>query len=93
MKVAFDVDQTLIKKSWSGRDIPRFDVIELLYWFVDHGYQVFVWSGGGPDYASEWVEKLGLTNVAGVLSKDEYHGIDISVDDQDVELAKINIRV
>lgn len=93
MRIAFDVDGTLIRKSYTGRDVPRHDVIDLLNWFIDHGHTVFVWSGGGADYASEWVEKLGLETVAGILSKYEYHNIDLCFDDEEVELAKLNFRV
>jgi len=92
MRIAFDVDNTLIKKGIDGRDVPRYEVIELLQWFADQRHHVYVWSGGGFDYARDWAEKLGLYNV-GILSKDDTHNIDISVDDEDVELAKINIKV
>lgn len=93
MKIAFDIDCTLIQKDIHGRDVPRYDVIDLLRWFMDHGHYVHIWSGGGVAYARQWAEKLGLPIGVSVISKDEYHGMDISVDDEDVVLAKINIKI
>lgn len=91
MRIAFDVDGTLIEKTISGRDIPRHKVIDLLRWFQSQGHDVYVWSGGGIEYAKEWSHKLGLHDVTicpkGGLS------MEISVDDEEVELAKVNIKV
>lgn len=92
MKVAFDIDSTLIKKGIDGRDVPRYDVIELYKWFQSHMWHMYIWSGGGTEYAKSWAEKLGLYDAT-IISKDEYHNIDISVDDEDVKLAKVNIKV
>lgn len=93
MRIAFDVDNTLITKDMvTGRDVPRYDVIELLLWFHRQKHHVYVWSGGGFDYARDWAIKLGLPQV-GILSKDDHHNIDISIDDEDVQLAKVNIKV
>lgn len=93
MRIAFDVDDTLIQKDLSGRDVPRYEVIELLRWFVRQKHQVFVWSGGGVEYAKQVAERLGLPLGVSVLIKDDQNNIDISVDDMDVELAKVNIKV
>ncbi len=92
MRIAFDVDSTLIKKGITGREVPRHDVLDLYRWFQSHGCHMYVWSGGGVEYAQQWAEKLGLFDAT-IITKDEYHGIDISVDDMDVELAKVNIKV
>lgn len=93
MKIAYDVDGTLIHKTYTGRDVPRHDILQSLFWFHSHSHSIIVWSGGGQDYAKDWAEKLGISHLVEILSKDEYHGVDICFDDEVVELAKMNIRV
>jgi phosphoserine phosphatase len=97
--VAFDVDQTLITCKLKveggilipeGPDIPRYEVIELFRKFKKFGCQMFVWSGGGVDYAKQWAEKLGLEATA--VAKGSFKP-DIAVDDQDVTLGTVNIKV
>ena len=56
-KVAFDVDGTLIS---DADDSPRYDVIQLFHLFEKFGCEMYIWSGGGIDYAKRWTEKLGL---------------------------------
>lgn len=91
-RVAFDVDGTLIKKTSDG-DVPRYDVIEVMLWMSALGHTVFVWSGGGEDYARQWVRKLGLTPFCRVIPKQAHFGIDLAFDDQEAELAKVTVRV
>lgn len=55
MIFAFDVDGTLITYS----DKPRWDVIDTLRHLSKFG-TILVWSGGGKDYAEQWVRKLHL---------------------------------
>lgn len=90
-KIAFDVDGTLIRETDFG-SAPRYEIIEKLLWFNKLGYQTYVWSGSGMDYAKRWTEKLGIT-CAIVIPKDNQQGIDIAFDDQEVQLAKVNIQV
>lgn len=86
-KVAFDIDGTLI----SGT-VPRYDVIALLLWFAEKGYNLIAWSGGGVEYCQRWVEKLGLEDKVRIIAKGSEE-VDIAFDDQPVTLGKVNIEV
>lgn len=95
MKIAFDVDGTLIKKSAEGRDIPRFEVIFLLNCLKVLGNEIFVWSGSGFDYAQTWCDKLGISDQVEVIIKELslINQVDLAIDDEDVTLGKTNMRV
>lgn len=95
MKIAFDVDDTLLVPSVAsgfGRDTPNYEVIALYKWFQSQGHYMIIWSGSGIDWAKTWAEKFGLT-------ADEFPvkggavNVDIAFDDCDVTLAKVNVRV
>ena len=90
MKIAFDVDGTLIQQGFESEDTPRYDVINMFKMFENLGWEMYVWSGGGYDYAKRWSEKLGLK--AEIAVKGSFVP-DIAVDDMEVELGKVNIRV
>lgn len=104
MKVAFDVDGTLIHDAnprftflnpATGMeeplcDTPRYDVIALFRSLQSLGCEMYIWSGGGLDYATRWAGKLGLS--ATVVEKGSFQP-DIAVDDLAVELGRANIRV
>jgi trehalose-6-phosphatase len=91
--VAFDVDGTLI---WSEGytnhepDTPRYDIIGLYKLFQKFGYVMVIWSGGGKEYAKRWAEKLGLHGC--IYEKGEIE-VDIAVDDEEVRLGKVNLKV
>lgn len=96
--VAFDIDGTLI----DDLDNPRYEVIDLLRWFVKNGHEVVVWSGGGEDYAMHWCNKLGLARMGityveknGFKKRDDGFKLDIAVDDEDASGlgAKVVIKV
>ena len=100
MKVAFDVDGTLITFS----DRPRWHVIELLKGFHAIGQTVVVWSGGGHDYARHWVQRLYLEDFVDEIRCKPMRGdgsdleqlkkeIDICFDDERVDLAKVSVKV
>lgn len=92
--IAFDVDGTLIHQVGELSDTPRYEIISILNFFVNNGCNVFVWSGGGIDYAERWVSKLGLTNKVIVIEKGRIGlRIDIAFDDEDVKLGIVNIKV
>jgi len=101
LKVAFDIDDTIwkiVETSSDGktRQVPDYDLIQVLRWFYNNGDEVFVWSAGGLDYAQTIVDKLGLTDMVKVIPKNNYDGkieIDIAFDDFDTKLAKVDIRV
>jgi hydroxymethylpyrimidine pyrophosphatase-like HAD family hydrolase len=93
MIVAFDIDGTLIDYN----DEPRKKIISLLKIFKSFGHKIIVWSGGGKDYASLLISRLKLDKFV-----DEYHSkvshpygknVDICFDDEEVSLAKLNIKV
>lgn len=91
-RFAFDVDGTLIKKTDNG-DVPRYDIVQMALTLSALGHTVFVWSGGGVDYARNWAAKLGLLPVIRVLGKSRDYSIDVAFDDHAVDLAKVNVIV
>jgi hydroxymethylpyrimidine pyrophosphatase-like HAD family hydrolase len=88
--VAYDVDGTLIHEAGPLEDTPKYENIALFHQFQRIGCKMFIWSGGGIDYADRWARKLGLD--AQIVSKGSFQP-DIAVDDMDVSLGKINLRV
>lgn len=103
MRVAFDVDDTLIIPSVALKgdgfyerthpyDSPNYDTIAILRWFQAQGAEIVIWSGGGVDYATMWAEKLCLHPFT-VRKKEKADDIDICFDDCVVDLAKVNVRV
>jgi len=94
MKIAFDVDDTLIIPSVvTGLpiDTPNYETIAIFRWFQSQGHEMIIWSGGGVDYAQTWGEKLGLMDFH-VMRKGLIE-VDIAFDDCDVDLARVNIKV
>ena len=95
MKIAFDVDDTLIVPSVAtdfGLDTPSYSTISIYRWFQEQGCYMVIWSGSGVDYAKMWAEKLGLKPDE-VRVKEKGEDIDIAFDDCVVDLGKVNIRV
>ena len=63
MKVAFDIDDTLIVPSVArgfGDNTPHYETIAIYKWFQSQGAEMILWSGSGVDWAKRWGEKLGL---------------------------------
>ena len=94
--IAFDVDDTLIVPAIASgfdRDVPNYDTIAVYRWFQAMGHEMVVWSGGGADYARMWGGILGL-DADHYLDK-HASGVypDIAVDDGDIELATVNVKV
>lgn len=91
---AFDVDGTLIHSDNSAPELyqtPRYEVIQLFKAFEKLGFQMFIWSGGGTDYAARWAQKLGLS--ATIVVKGSFTPA-IAIDDQpDARLGRVNIYV
>lgn len=83
--IAFDVDGTLIFGYF-----PNYHAIDLFRWFERNGWEMYIWSGGGIDYATRWAEKLRLK--AKVVEKGSFIP-EIAVDDEDVTLGKANIKM
>ena len=97
MRIAFDIDDTLIVPSvvtGQDRDTPNYDTIAIFKWFQAQGHDMFLWSGSGTDWAWSWGDKLGLHPFK-VMQKQKGGGanIDIAFDDCDVDLATVNVKV
>src|SRR4051812_48833108 len=63
MLVAFDVDDTLIVPAVAtglDRDVPNYETIAIYRWFQAQGHTMWIWSGGGNQYARDWARRLGL---------------------------------
>jgi len=92
MKIAFDVDDTLLIPSvaFNGREIPNYDTVAMFKWFEAQGNDMIIWSGSGCDWASTWAEKLGLK--ARIIRKGAEE-VDIAFDDCDVKLGTVNVKV
>lgn len=88
--VCFDVDGTLIVLVGEREDTPRYDVIAFFKALETFGFEMFIWSGGGMDYAERWMRKLGLQ--AQIVPKGSFTP-DLAIDDEEVKLGKVNIRV
>jgi hypothetical protein len=106
LKIAFDIDDTLIIPSVAtdgNRDVPNYETIAILRWHQAQGHEIILWSGSGMDWAQTWGEKLGLmpfTVMPKELVMESTNGgtayvpmVDIAYDDCDVKLAKVNIKV
>lgn len=88
MKVAFDVDGTLI-----DGNLPRHEIVELLNQFVSEGAEVIVWSGGGVGYAKQRGLELDLPKSVAYHMKGKSLDVDLCFDDNKVALAKVNIKI
>lgn len=94
MKIAFDVDDTLIVPSvvTKTQDTPNYETIALYKWFQDQGHHMIIWSGSGVDWCAYWDKNLGL-QCDEIRIKEKSDDVDICFDDCDVDLAKVNVRV
>lgn len=92
MKIAFDVDDTLIIPSvvTGTRDIPNYETIAVYRYFQELGCDMIIWSGSGIDWAESWKEKLGLSGRVIVKGSET---VDIAFDDCDVKLGLANVKV
>lgn len=90
MIICFDVDGTL----FDYEDQPRKEVIALLRALKGANNKVYIWSGNGYEYASLRARDLKLEKVVdGILSKYTDIVPDIAIDDKDVKLGKVNIKI
>lgn len=95
MKIAFDIDDTLLVPnvaSGFANDTPNYETIAIYRWFKAQGHAVGLWSGSGVDWARTWGEKLGLAPDF-VIVKEKRDDIDICFDDCEVDLARVNVKV
>lgn len=70
-------------------------MVDFVHSLILDGNDVFVWSAGGVDYAKNWVKRFAPAweSLVEVIPKEKGHDIDVCFDDQDVDLATINLRV
>jgi hydroxymethylpyrimidine pyrophosphatase-like HAD family hydrolase len=94
LQVCFDIDGTLIHQAGDLIDTPRYEIIQLFQILELLGNEMFIWSGGGVAYATEWTNRLGLK--AQIVEKGSFIP-DIAVDDEahesDRNLGKVNVKV
>ena len=98
LKIAFDVDDTLIVPRVATKgdyEVPNYENIAIYKFFQGQGHHMIVWSGSGKDWAETWSEKLGLFPDECFSKADSLRprDVDIAFDDCDVELAKVNVKV
>ncbi len=97
VKIAWDVDGTLIHQDGSREDTPRYDVIILFHIFQKLGCDMYIWSGGGVEYARRWAEKLGLQ--ATIVPKGSFKpsltfdDLDLDMRETEKSLGLVNIQV
>lgn len=95
MKIAFDVDDTLLVPSVATGfpvDTPNHEVIAIYRWFQAQGHHMIIWSGSGQDWARTWAQKFGLTADEFPV-KEKRSDVDLCFDDCEVDLATVNVRV
>lgn len=94
MKVAFDIDDTILVPSvvTGYKDVPNYETIAVYRWFQAQGCEMVLWSGSGVDWAETWGDKFGLRPFT-VRVKEKSNDIDIAFDDCDVNLARVNVKV
>lgn len=85
MKIAFDIDGTLQTKykqvAWLHRELRK---------FKEEGHDVIVWSGGGQDYANQYVERNNLPARTAIKCSE---AVDIAFDDATDSLAGAMITI
>lgn len=93
LKIAIDVDGCLISHFHGSKPVARVEVMAMLIALSKY-HDVFVWSGGGADYAKQVVRDLKLTDRCEGVDKLENDGsFDVCFDDKVVFLAKTNIQI
>lgn len=83
---------TLRSHYWFERFLPRFIAKSIVRWIAGRalGCDMYIWSGGGIDYAENWARKLGLE--AKIVEKGSFKP-DLAFDDMETALAAVDIRV
>ena len=102
--IAFDVDGTIYGSPFAHKGEPVLNVktVQLMQLFKDHikNCKIYVWSGGGKEYAEQIVNKFGLERwVDSCFSKQGYDEIidgkvDLAFDDEfNFDMALVNLIV
>lgn len=74
---------------------PDLLMIDIAHELVTGGHSVFLWSAGGVDHAMEFIHKHAPAweGLVKVIPKTSGQDIDVCFDDQDVDLASVNLRI
>lgn len=102
--ICFDVDGTIYGNPFSHKGEPVLNVktVQLMQLFKDHvkNCKIYVWSGGGKEYAEQIVVKFGLDRwVDKCFDKQDYDEtidgiVDLAFDDEyTFSMAKVNAIV
>jgi hypothetical protein len=94
--VAIDVDGTLRSADDECEIIPDEVVRDMLIYFWTLGCYIVVWSGSGKDYAERIGRACAVDRYVSLYaSKTEARaiGADITIDDEEVTLGTVNIRI
>lgn len=105
--VAFDTDDTLLIPNIAMDNYIRnintlekeepvwymhSEHINVFNWYKRSWCYMIVWSWTGVNWAEKWAKKFKL-DYDEIREKKKYDDIDISIDDCNVDLAKLNIKV
>lgn len=96
IKIAFDVDGTLRCNCTDTCQDPNEDIVELFKILSRFkNTELYVWSGGGKDYAYRFARLFDLpVSETRCLSKFGAPPMDIAIDDiQDTAIAPVNLIV
>ncbi len=88
MNIAFDIDNTILDLN----DKPKQWVISLIKQ-LSKNHNVIIWSGCGLDYTLMRIRQLKLEEYVSAEWKSKNLTIDVCFDDQDVDLARLNIKL
>ena len=90
MLIAFDTDWCLIYKDRK----ERIEVVTLLKALAGNDNYIIVWSGNGASNVKEVVERLNLSGyVNAIMDKTTDIQPDLTIDDKDITLGKLNIKI
>lgn len=96
IRIAFDVDGTLRSNKTPTDRRPNAAIVSLLRTLATFkNVEIFVWSGGGGDYARSWCAPYELpVKDTHYISKVGAPQMDIAIDDiQDTAIGKLNLIV
>lgn len=96
IRIAFDIDGTLRSNQTETSQEPNIDIVELFRILNKFkNIELYVWSGGGAEYARQFARKYNLkVGDSRCISKIGAPHMHIAIDDiQDTAIADINLIV
>lgn len=71
------------------------ELSSLVHSLIVADHKVIIWSAGGVEYVKNWIRTFspGWEASVEILPKEAGHDIDITIDDQEITLGKVNLRV